>query len=905
MQLKDFLTLKDDAACQSIHHVYYDDSQNDIKSLKKYLKNRQEVSTLFYKKQIEGNFDDLKTNERAIILTAGVDSESKEFSKVEFIIARQNGASMEAEMKVSILVSDGEPEGNEYRVKTQDELVDCLRKELKKYTGSRVYGYHIFPVVWRLFHEHVFEQKSEEKKLPFVLVELATSLDEADLSKASQNVEECFELFKKIKGKKEPYSSHVFILPFYINHGEYFCEGNIDEEEWDRRPLSNGEAVEKQSYFKTNYFLDPENKEKSREMIQYAFERYFNAEVLEVLKEYTKTYVKKKTENQYYWIKRYLNDEGTEFEIYKLKINYINLRLISTGGKLEKPDIGFLIISADNYDYFDTKTINRINQFGRRVYAPFFSINHTSEEHAYDIYISAAPLKEEKRNQPAKFNFSIMTAIDRLLRSFFCFNDEDKILENIDKDKNELSLQRILDDRMFVVSNYRFTDSDFNHLSDGFKGDEFKDYHSNSYLTKKQIYDFQKELYKYIYIDNGYPSSQSPISVRGQLNRSVYDRWMDSGTLYAVSQHSMLMLTTPKPPTYLFTYFYTEYLEMLLLVLTQRVGILSFSMEAGKLAKVARDKNDKIGNDTLSLQERYVVFKNQFLLPELSSQEQTIEMYDLLQQNLYIHRQKEMLDDQIQSLYEINQTKSNNIREKENAKFNFILFFFTVWTFIASYNDFRTSYQGDGEKVGPITWEDWISRPQPDLWTFYRLLLAIIIILILCKMLKKFPGFLKNAIQKIKKWYKRFPCYCYRCLKRLLTYFENRICKKEEGSEQNYMDIMEINKAISELGDNKGQVFDGFHTFDELYYHRMVLFAVICRTYRDKAWKSRQHEDGSMYEGFFIVGLSTPEGDFAYHYKLDDWDLFEVEELDHAPAWDGHVPEDVTRLLSLVSDADD
>ena len=782
MQLKDFLELVKKNTHHSIRHVYYDDSQNDIDDLKKYLQNRQEVSTLFYKKQIEGNFDDLKTNERAIILTAGVDPESKKFSKVEFIIARQNGASMEAEKKVSILVSDGEPEGNKNRVKAQDDLVECLRGELKKYTGSRVYGYHIFPDVWRLFHEHVFEQKSEEKKLPFVLVELATELDEADVPKDSQSVEDFFELFKKIKRKKEPYSSHVFILPFYINHGEYFCEGNIDEKEWDTRPLSNEEAVEQQSYFKTNYLLDPEDNGKSREMIQYAFERYFNAEVLEVLKEYTKTYVKKKTEKQYYWIKRYLNDEGTEFEIYQLKINYINLRLISTGGKLEKPDIGFLIISADNYDYFDTKTINRINQFGRRVYAPFFSTNHTSEEHAYDIYISAAPLKEEEWEQPnpdkAKFNFTIMTAIDRLLRSFFCFKDEDKILENIDKDKNELSLQRILDDRMFVVSNYRFADSDFNRLSDGFKGDEFKDYHSNSNLTKKQIYDFQKELYKYIYIDNGYPSSQSPISVREQLNHSVYDRWMDSGTLYAVSQHSMLMLTTPKPPTYLFTYFYTEYLEMLLLVLTQRVGILSFSMEAGKLAKVARDKNDKIGGDTLSLQERYVVFKNQFLLPELSSQEQTIEMYDLLQQNLYIHRQKEMLDDQIQSLYEINQTKSNNLRERENAKFNFILFFFTVWTFIASYNDFRTSYQGDGEKVGPITWEDWISRPQADLWTFYRLLLAIIIILILCKMLKKFPGFLKNAIQKARKWYKEFLYFCYRHLKRLLSYFENRICDK-------------------------------------------------------------------------------------------------------------------------------
>ena len=782
MQLKDFLELVKKNTHHSIRHIYYDDSQEDIKSLKEYLKNGQEVSTLFYKNQIEGNFDDLKTNERAIILTAGVDSESKEFSKVDFIIVKQNGASMEAEKQVSILVSDGNSKGNEYRVKTQDELVGCLKREIKKYSGSRVYGYHIFPDVWRLFHEHVFEQPSEEKKLPFVLVELATALDEADVPEDSQSVEEFFELFKKIKGKKEPYSSHVFILPFYINHGEYFCEGNIDEEEWDRRPLSNEEAVEQQSYFKTNYLLDPKDSRKSQKMIQYAFERYFNAEVLEVLKEYTKTYVKKKTENQYYQIKRYLNGEGTEVEIYQLKINYINLRLISTGGKLEKPDIGFLIISADNNDYFDNKTINRINQFGRRVYAPFFSTCHTFEEHAYDICISDNPLEIEKRSEPTpgkkSTDFTIMTAIDRLLRSFFCFKDEDKILENIDKDKNELSLQRILDDRMFVVSNYRFADSDFNRLSDGFKGDEFKDYHSNSYLTKKQIYDFQKELYKYIYIDNGYPSSQSPISVREQLNRSVYDRWMDSGTLYAVSQHSMLMLTTPEPPTYLFTYFYTEYLEMLLLVLTQRVGILSFSMEAGKLAKVARDKNDKIGGDTLSLQERYVVFKNQFLLPELSSQEQTIEMYDLLQQNLYIHRQKEMLDDQIQSLYEINQTKSNNIRERENAKFNLILFFFTVWTFIASYNDFRTSYQGDGEKVGPITWEDWISRPQPDLWTFYRLLLAIIIILILCKMLKKFPGFLKNAIQKARKWYKEFLYFCYRCLKRLLTYFENRICDK-------------------------------------------------------------------------------------------------------------------------------
>ena len=67
MQLKDFLELVKKNTHHSIRHIYYDDSQEDIKSLKEYLKNGQEVSTLFYKNQIEGNFDDLKTNERAII----------------------------------------------------------------------------------------------------------------------------------------------------------------------------------------------------------------------------------------------------------------------------------------------------------------------------------------------------------------------------------------------------------------------------------------------------------------------------------------------------------------------------------------------------------------------------------------------------------------------------------------------------------------------------------------------------------------------------------------------------------------------------------------------------------------------------------------------------------------------
>lgn len=96
-----------------------------------------------------------------------------------------------------------------------------------------------------------------------------------------------------------------------------------------------------------------------------------------------------------------------------------------------------------------------------------------------------------------------------------------------------------------------------------------------------------------------------------------------------------------------------------------------------------------------------------------------------------------------------------------------------------------------------------------------------------------------------------------------------------------------------------GGLSDGYHSFDELYAHRMNLFAVICHQNQPHAWKSKQHHDGSMFPEYFIVGLNTPEGQFTYHYHADHWNLFDVVELDNAPEWDGHTANDVTRLHSL------
>lgn len=114
------------------------------------------------------------------------------------------------------------------------------------------------------------------------------------------------------------------------------------------------------------------------------------------------------------------------------------------------------------------------------------------------------------------------------------------------------------------------------------------------------------------------------------------------------------------------------------------------------------------------------------------------------------------------------------------------------------------------------------------------------------------------------------------------------------------MDIItKINQEIEKIED-KSLISDGSHTFDELYYHRMILFSVICNQNKECAWKSWKHDDGTMFKDYFIVGVTTGAGDYSYHYHKDYWDFFNVKELEFAPKWDGHKPEDIIRLFALL-----
>lgn len=112
--------------------------------------------------------------------------------------------------------------------------------------------------------------------------------------------------------------------------------------------------------------------------------------------------------------------------------------------------------------------------------------------------------------------------------------------------------------------------------------------------------------------------------------------------------------------------------------------------------------------------------------------------------------------------------------------------------------------------------------------------------------------------------------------------------------------LLDMNSDKQSIGD----CTDGYHTFNELYHHRAILFSIICNTFKELAWKSKQHYDPNdpMYDGMFIVGINTPEGQATYHYDLDPyWDKFNVKELERAPKYDGHTPDDAIKHIESLN----
>jgi len=136
------------------------------------------------------------------------------------------------------------------------------------------------------------------------------------------------------------------------------------------------------------------------------------------------------------------------------------------------------------------------------------------------------------------------------------------------------------------------------------------------------------------------------------------------------------------------------------------------------------------------------------------------------------------------------------------------------------------------------------------------------------------------------------------------------------------------NSSLIIEGPETMEASDGYHTFTELYDHRVTLFIALCKNrhylnklapkvqYNDKeqgtvtilpcdVWRSKRHSDGELCFGTgtqFIMGIGKAKGQqITYHIPIERWEETNfAETLDQAPEWDGHTSNDVLdRLIKL------
>lgn len=301
---------------------------------------------------------------------------------------------------------------------------------------------------------------------------------------------------------------------------------------------------------------------------------------------------------------------------YLLSVSSININLYSTG-------VGVLSIFLYNDRYPDMQDVLAINQYGRRVFPAFINDVNIRIELAHSIGFEGLNgvyfedfgkyTNGVKSNTPASF-------ITKMVH---------EVAENIE-------LQPVVDDRMFVLSWY--------------KNDEMAKAFETDY---DNFINNNEDWYKFVFVDKYDSLSCKNKEMRKEIiKKATYERWQENCSLYGVSRYSMVFLTNSGTDIYapfLFPYFETEYARMAELVLMQRATVLRFSSEVTRISKLSTQKG--FGERVSSFYKEYIRFVNQIYFREISAQDQGIEMYQKLFDAMNVEKQVEKLDDEIEELH--------------------------------------------------------------------------------------------------------------------------------------------------------------------------------------------------------------------------------------------------------------
>ncbi|MDR0920417.1 MAG: hypothetical protein LBM93_14420 [Oscillospiraceae bacterium] len=322
----------------------------------------------------------------------------------------------------------------------------------------------------------------------------------------------------------------------------------------------------------------------------------------------------------------------------KFILNVKNIRL----NIYEKTKVGILIFELENTKYARINDINKINEQVRRISLPFLGAQESDDLVAQKLILEGEDFfieEDFKENKDVKYISKTITEIIGLLK-----------------------IKPIMDDRMFVHCLYK-------NKQLIRKSKKRTDKNNYDYLMKNSL---QQDLYKLFYIENNL-TCQNEDLIKDILRRTTYDRWIECGTLYSLTHHSFVCLTTEDAPEVsVVRPFLTVYLEMSIMAILQRASILYLSKEAAS-------HSDKKNREIIKLNKNNIEIQNEFVLSEVTLQEQGIEIFNMLRKELFIEGSNKELTEQLSLL---NQKVEREVDKVENCVLSVIAIFGGAWALI-------------------------------------------------------------------------------------------------------------------------------------------------------------------------------------------------------------------------------
>lgn len=223
--------------------------------------------------------------------------------------------------------------------------------------------------------------------------------------------------------------------------------------------------------------------------------------------------------------------------------------------------------------------------------------------------------------------------------------------------QEDVRIKPTTDDRMYVMSIVR---------DDGL----------SEMIEKSDWTDTEEELlYKLIFVDDkGFATCQEQSMRKALLERSIYPRWREWGTIHAITDYSFMCMCSMDEGinASVIRPMYAEYMYSLSLVMAQKLQIMKYSEQAGELAEGMKKKTKLNYKAFVALRKQYVVFLNQLMITAFSCQQQGVELYDMLKEQMLVNKERELFDAQLEGLYEIANT-CNGIKTTNIANFLAVL----------------------------------------------------------------------------------------------------------------------------------------------------------------------------------------------------------------------------------------